>query len=28
VGLVVAGDVGYNGVHPYLGETTIESRLE
>jgi glyoxylase-like metal-dependent hydrolase (beta-lactamase superfamily II) len=27
-GLIVGGDVVYNGIHPYLGETTIESRLE
>jgi glyoxylase-like metal-dependent hydrolase (beta-lactamase superfamily II) len=28
IGLVAAGDVVYNGVHPYLGETTRLSRLE
>jgi glyoxylase-like metal-dependent hydrolase (beta-lactamase superfamily II) len=26
--LVVAGDVVYNGIHPYLAETDSESRLE
>jgi glyoxylase-like metal-dependent hydrolase (beta-lactamase superfamily II) len=28
VGLIVAGDVVYNGVHPYLGETDAQSRRE
>ncbi len=28
IGLIVAGDVVYNGIHPYLGETDAESRLE
>ncbi|WP_283193288.1 MBL fold metallo-hydrolase [Rhizobium sp. AN80A] len=28
VGLIVGGDVVYNGIHPYLGETTTESRRE
>jgi glyoxylase-like metal-dependent hydrolase (beta-lactamase superfamily II) len=28
MGLVVAGDVAYNGVHPYLAETTPETRKE
>jgi glyoxylase-like metal-dependent hydrolase (beta-lactamase superfamily II) len=28
VGLLVAGDVVYNGIHPYLAETDTESRLE
>ncbi|MBY3064761.1 MBL fold metallo-hydrolase [Rhizobium laguerreae] len=27
-GLIVGGDVVYNGIHLYLGETTSESRLE
>jgi glyoxylase-like metal-dependent hydrolase (beta-lactamase superfamily II) len=27
-GLLVAGDVVYNGIHPYLGETDTQSRLE
>ncbi|TCR72182.1 MBL fold metallo-hydrolase [Rhizobium sp. BK376] len=27
-GLIVGGDVVYNGVHLYLGETTTESRVE
>jgi glyoxylase-like metal-dependent hydrolase (beta-lactamase superfamily II) len=26
--LVVAGDVVYNGIHPYLGETHAQSRVE
>jgi glyoxylase-like metal-dependent hydrolase (beta-lactamase superfamily II) len=26
--LLVAGDVVYNGIHPYLGETDTQSRLE
>jgi glyoxylase-like metal-dependent hydrolase (beta-lactamase superfamily II) len=26
--LVVAGDVAYNGIHQYLGETTTQSRQE
>lgn len=28
IGLLLAGDVVYNGIHPYLGETDTESRLE
>ena len=28
IGLIVAGDVVYNGIHPYLGETDKESRRE
>jgi glyoxylase-like metal-dependent hydrolase (beta-lactamase superfamily II) len=28
VGLLVAGDVVYNGIHPYLGETDTQSRNE
>lgn len=28
VGLIVGGDVVYNGIHPYLGETDTQSRLE
>jgi hypothetical protein len=28
IGLIAAGDVAYNGVHPYLAETTIETRKE
>ena len=28
IGLVVAGDIVYNGIHPYLIETTRETRLE
>jgi glyoxylase-like metal-dependent hydrolase (beta-lactamase superfamily II) len=28
IGLIVAGDVVYNGIHPYLGETSVQSRLE
>jgi glyoxylase-like metal-dependent hydrolase (beta-lactamase superfamily II) len=28
IGLVVAGDVVYNGIHPYLGETDKHGRLE
>jgi glyoxylase-like metal-dependent hydrolase (beta-lactamase superfamily II) len=28
VGLIVAGDAVYNGIHPYLGETDTQSRLE
>lgn len=27
-GLIIGGDVVYNGIHPYLGETNTESRLE
>jgi glyoxylase-like metal-dependent hydrolase (beta-lactamase superfamily II) len=27
-GLIVGGDAFYNGIHPYLGETDIQSRLE
>ena len=27
IGLLVAGDVVYNGVHVYLGETDTQSRL-
>lgn len=28
IGLIVAGDVAYNGIHVYLGETTLETRKE
>jgi glyoxylase-like metal-dependent hydrolase (beta-lactamase superfamily II) len=28
IGLIVGGDAVYNGVHPYLGETDAQSRLE
>lgn len=28
IGLIVAGDVVYNGIHPFLGETNAQSRLE
>jgi len=28
IGLLVAGDAVYNGIHPYLGETDARSRLE
>lgn len=28
IGLVVAGDVVYNGIHPFLGESNRQSRLE
>ncbi|HLZ66644.1 MAG TPA: MBL fold metallo-hydrolase [Aliidongia sp.] len=28
VGLIVGGDAVYNGIHPYLGETSAQSRLE
>jgi glyoxylase-like metal-dependent hydrolase (beta-lactamase superfamily II) len=28
IGLIVGGDVVYNGVHPYLGETDTQSRLD
>jgi glyoxylase-like metal-dependent hydrolase (beta-lactamase superfamily II) len=28
IGLVVAGDAAYNGVHPYLGETDANGRRE
>jgi glyoxylase-like metal-dependent hydrolase (beta-lactamase superfamily II) len=28
IGLIVAGDVVYNGIHPYLAETDARSRLE
>ncbi|MGF6230493.1 glyoxylase-like metal-dependent hydrolase (beta-lactamase superfamily II) [Inquilinus ginsengisoli] len=28
IGLLVGGDAVYNGIHPYLGETDRESRLE
>ena len=28
IGLLVGGDVVYNGIHPYLAETDTESRLE
>ena len=27
IGLIVAGDVVYTGIHPYLGETDTQSRL-
>jgi glyoxylase-like metal-dependent hydrolase (beta-lactamase superfamily II) len=28
IGLIAAGDVVYNGIHPYLAETTTRTRLE
>src|SRR6202171_2170261 len=28
IGLIVGGDAVYNGIHPYLGETNTQSRLE
>src|SRR4030088_3826725 len=28
VGLIVGGDAVYKGIHPYLGETDTQSRLE
>jgi glyoxylase-like metal-dependent hydrolase (beta-lactamase superfamily II) len=28
IGLIVAGDVAYNGVHPYVSETSVETRKE
>src|SRR6202046_4859388 len=28
IGLIVAGDVVYHGIHPFLGETDTQSRLE
>jgi glyoxylase-like metal-dependent hydrolase (beta-lactamase superfamily II) len=28
IGLIVAGDAVYNGIHPYFGETDEQSRLE
>jgi glyoxylase-like metal-dependent hydrolase (beta-lactamase superfamily II) len=28
IGLIVAGDVVYNGIHPFLAETTAQSRVE
>jgi glyoxylase-like metal-dependent hydrolase (beta-lactamase superfamily II) len=28
IGLVVAGDAVYNGIHPYLAETTRQTRLQ
>jgi glyoxylase-like metal-dependent hydrolase (beta-lactamase superfamily II) len=28
IGLIVAGDAVYNGIHPFLGETDKQSRLE
>jgi glyoxylase-like metal-dependent hydrolase (beta-lactamase superfamily II) len=28
IGLIVAGDVVYNGIHPYLAEMNTQSRLE
>ena len=28
IGLLVGGDAVYNGIHPYLGETNLKSRLE
>src|SRR5713101_5694144 len=28
IGLIVGGDAVYNGIHPYLGETDRQSRLE
>ncbi len=28
IGLIVGGDTVYNGIHPYLGETSTQTRLE
>src|SRR3984957_10714907 len=28
IGLIIAGDVVYNGIHPFLAETDTQSRLE
>ncbi len=28
IGLIVGGDAVYNGIHPYLGETDTQSRLD
>jgi glyoxylase-like metal-dependent hydrolase (beta-lactamase superfamily II) len=28
IGLIVGGDVVYNGIHPFLGETDTQSRLD
>src|SRR3982075_3662723 len=28
IGLIVGGDVGSNGIHPFLGETDTQSRIE
>jgi hypothetical protein len=28
IALIVGGDAAYNGIHPYLGETDTQSRLE
>jgi len=28
IGLIAAGDVVYNGIHPYLGESTTQTRLQ
>jgi glyoxylase-like metal-dependent hydrolase (beta-lactamase superfamily II) len=28
IGLIVAGDVVYNGIHPYLAETNAQTRLD
>ena len=28
IGLIVGGDVVYNGIHPFLGETDTQSRTE
>jgi glyoxylase-like metal-dependent hydrolase (beta-lactamase superfamily II) len=28
IGLIVGGDAVYNGIHPYLGETDVQSRAE
>jgi glyoxylase-like metal-dependent hydrolase (beta-lactamase superfamily II) len=28
IGLIAAGDVVYNGIHPYLGESTAQTRLQ
>src|SRR5258707_676296 len=28
IGLIVGGDAVYNGIHPYLGETDTQSRIE
>jgi glyoxylase-like metal-dependent hydrolase (beta-lactamase superfamily II) len=28
IGLIAAGDVVYNGIHPYLGESSAQTRLQ
>jgi glyoxylase-like metal-dependent hydrolase (beta-lactamase superfamily II) len=28
IGLIAAGDVVYNGIHPYLGESSVATRLQ